>query len=76
MRGGFVRAVTLPAGDHFCSYSAEFPSAAWVEMEARLPPGFLDDNFSQSVQCNLISGAEEKRGGMRKEQAFLAATFT
>ena len=45
-------------------------------MEARLPPGFLDDNFSQSVQCNLISGAEEKRGGMRKEQAFLAATFT
>lgn len=41
------------------------------------PWGFwMTTDFFRLVQCGLVSGAAERRRGMRREKAFLAATFT
>lgn len=54
-----------------------FPSQPVWKWRPDPPWGFwmTTDSF-QLIQHSLVLGAAERRGGMRREKAFLAATFT
>lgn len=54
-----------------------FPSQAAWKWRPDPPWGFwMTTDFFRFVRRSLISGAGGRRGGVRREKAFLAATFT